>query len=189
MTVRWLGDGSAVCNGDADPSRTATYGPPKDGTAQKASIAAFFSLEPAPAPDNSPDGLRASIPTMATGTPPAVADTGAAGSNSNQFTGPAHTHASKARKQIATQGGASATYVWTYPVAFGVGIVPIVNAIVQVANGNTDLFNVQVIGAPTNTGCTFQISRVSAGLFGLLTGALGINTPVAVTLHMLALEP
>ena len=101
-----------------------------------------------------------------------------------------HTHASKARKQIVTLGAAANTYTWTYPAAFAAGVVPIVNAIVQVPNGNTDLFNVQIMGAPTNTQCTFQINRVSAGLLSLLLGALSINpTPVAATLHMLALEP
>ncbi|QDZ07459.1 hypothetical protein FPZ24_08175 [Sphingomonas panacisoli] len=85
---------------------------------------------------------------------------------------------------------AATTYAWTYPTAFGSGVVPIVSAIVQVPNGNTDLFNVQVMGTPTNTGCVFQINRVSAGLLSLLLGALSINpTPVAATLHMLALEP
>jgi hypothetical protein len=58
------------------------------------------------------------------------------------------------------------------------------------AAGTTDLFNVQLIGVPTNTKCTFQINRVSSGLLSLLTGALSINpTAVPVTLHLIALEP
>lgn len=86
-------------------------------------------------------------------------------------------------------GSAASTYTWIYPTAFAAGVVPICSAIVQVPNGTTDLFNVQVMGAPTNLQCVFQINRVSAGLFGLITGALGVNTPIASTLHMLALEP
>jgi hypothetical protein len=101
-----------------------------------------------------------------------------------------HTHASKARKQIVTMGSAASTYTWTYPTAFGTGVAPVVSAIVQVGAGNQDLFNVQIVGTPTNTQCTFQINRVSAGLLSLLLGALSINpTPVAATLHMIALEP
>lgn len=133
--------------------------------------------------------VTSSIPTMASTAPPGVSDTGAAGAATMEFSGKGHTHASKARKQITTMGSAATTYAWTYPVAFSSGVTPIVSAIVQVPNGNTDLFNVQVMGTPTNTGCTFQITGVSAGLFGLLTGALGINTPIASTLHMIALEP
>lgn len=129
------------------------------------------------------------VPTMATSAPPGVSDNGAAGAATMEFAGRFHTHASKARKQIVTMGAASSTYSWTYPVAFGAGVTPICSAIVQVPNGTTDLYNVQVMGTPSNTGCVFQINRVSAGLFGLLTGALGINTPVAATLHMIALEP
>lgn len=135
-----------------------------------------------------PDVL-ALVPVPATVAPPGVADAGALGSAVPYARGD-HTHASKARKQIATMSSAATTYAWTYPTAFAAGVAPIVSAIVQVPNGNTDLFNVQVMGVPTNTGCVFQINRVSAGLLALLTGALSINpTPIAATLHMLALEP
>lgn len=129
------------------------------------------------------------IPLPATAMPPGVSDAGAKGTDS-RYALADHTHASKARKQIVTMPSAAMTYAWTYPTPFANGVVPIVNAIVQVANGNTDLFNVQIMGTPTNTGCTFQINRVSAGLLALLLGALSLNpTPVAATLHMLALEP
>lgn len=129
------------------------------------------------------------IPQPATMTPIGVQDSSATGSAA-KYAREDHTHASKARKQIVTMGAAASTYVWTYPVAFAAGIVPVVSGIVQVASGNTDLFNVQIIGTPTNTQCTFQINRVSAGLLALLLGALSLNaTPVAATLHMIALEP
>ncbi len=128
-------------------------------------------------------------PSPATSAPPGVNDAGAQG-NILRYAMENHTHASKARKQIITMGSASSTYNWTYPTAFGSGVVPICLAIVQVPNGTTDLFNVQVMGTPTNTGCTFQINRVSAGLLALLLGALSLNpTPIAATLHMIALEP
>ena len=137
----------------------------------------------------SPGATIADIPKPATAMPPGVSDAGAVG-NQSPYARADHTHASKARKQIMAMPSASSTYAWTYPVAFAQGVVPIVSAIVQVAVGNADLYNVQVMGAPTNTGCVFQINRVSSGLLALLTGALSINpTPVAATLHMLALEP
>jgi hypothetical protein len=140
-----------------------------------------------------PDAVTlAQVPVMATTPPPGVSDTGTAGSETLEYAGKHHTHASKARKQIVTMGSAASTYTWVYPAPFAEGVIPIVNAIVQVPNGNTDLFNVQVIGAPTNTQCVFQINRVSmaSGPPGLTLLGIGINpTPIAATLHMLALEP
>ncbi len=129
------------------------------------------------------------VPQPATASPPGVADAGNKGTIP-RYALEDHTHASKARKQIVTMPSAASTYTWIYPTAFGAGVVPIVSAIVQVANGNTDLFNVQIMGTPTNTQCTFQINRVSSGLLLTLLGALSINpTPVAATLHCIALEP
>lgn len=133
---------------------------------------------------------KSDIPTAGTTVPPAVSDTGDLGTDPMKYALDNHTHASKARKQIRTQSSAASTYTWVYPTPFAAGVVPIVSAIVQVPNGTTDLFNVQVMGAPTNTQCVFQINRVSAGLLALLLGALSVNpTPIVSTLHMLALEP
>lgn len=143
-----------------------------------------------PAVDTASFARKADMPTPATSAPPSVADSSAKGTDESVYALANHTHASKARKQIRTQGAAASTYTWVYPVPFANGVVPVVTAIVQVPNGTTDLFNVQVMGAPTNTQCVFQINRVSAGLLALLLGALSLNsTPVVSTLHMIALEP
>lgn len=136
-----------------------------------------------------PDATTLGIPQPATTMPPGVSDVGSIGTDS-KYALANHTHASKARKQIVTMGSAASTYTWVYPTAFGNGVVPICSAIVQVSAGNQDLFNVQISGVPTNSQCTFQINRVSSGLLSLLLGALALNpTPVAATLHMIALEP
>lgn len=143
-----------------------------------------------PAVDTSSFARKDEMPTPATSAPPAVTDTGAQGAETGVYAKGDHTHASKARKQIRTQGTAASTYTWVYPTPFAAGVVPVVTAIVQVPNGTTDLFNVQVMGVPTNTQCVFQINRVSGGLLTLLLGALSINpTPIVSTLHMIALEP
>lgn len=140
-------------------------------------------------PGVSASQVQALVPQPATAMPPGVSDSGSLGT-SQKYALENHTHASKARKQIITMGSAASTYTWTYPTPFASGTVPIVSGIVQVPAGNTDLFNVQVLGTPTNTQCTFQINRVSAGLLGLLLGALSVNpTPIAATIHMIALEP
>lgn len=131
-----------------------------------------------------------SVPVPATSMPPGVADNGAQGTATSTFALADHTHASKARKAIKVMPSAATTYTWVYPTPFANGVVPVCNGIAQVPNGTTDLFNVQVMGQPTNTQAVFQINRVSSGLLSLLTGALSINpTPIAATLHLIALEP
>lgn len=133
---------------------------------------------------------KSEVPQPGTGSPTAVVDanSGVAGSDPTKYAPFMHTHPSKVRKGKATVN--TATFNWIYPTAFDPGVTPIVNAIAQVGVGNTDLFNVQVIGAPGNTSCQFQINRVSSGLLSLLLGALSINsTPASITLHMIALEP
>lgn len=129
------------------------------------------------------------IPQPATTMPVGVRDSGEVGLG-DKYAREDHTHASKARKQIKIMPTAATTYTWVYPTVFAAGVVPVLSGIVQVPTGTTDLFNVQVVGTPTNTQCVFQINRVSAGLLSLLTGALSINpTPIAATLHLIALEP
>jgi hypothetical protein len=133
--------------------------------------------------------IYAAIPTPATTPPPAVEVASVKGSDTTQYATANHTHASKTRRMISAIPAAS-TYTWTYPTPFAPGVVPMINGIAQVGVGNTDLYNIQVMGTPTNTSCVFQINRVSAGLLGILLGALSINpTPAAITLHMWAVEP
>jgi len=129
-------------------------------------------------------------PTPATMMPPGVADSGALGTDLS-YALANHTHASKARKGIASMGSTVGTYTWVYPTAFGVGVVPICNGIAQTAVGVTDLVNIQIEGAPTNTQCTFRVTRYSRSFLSLLgLDVLTFNSAsIPITLHMLALEP
>lgn len=137
------------------------------------------------------EGLAATIPVMAAAAPPGVSDSSAPGAATMEYSGKFHTHASKARKQRIT-GISTATYTWVYPTPFTAGVVPIIPSpcIEDPANSATDVYNAQIVGAPTATQCVVRITRQSSGLFGLITGALGINpTPATVNLHLVALEP
>jgi len=129
-------------------------------------------------------------PSPASAMPPGVSDAGALGNNTNQFALADHTHASKARKMIAAITNAT-TYTWTYPTAFGAGVVPICNGIAQTAAGVTDLINVQIQGVPTNTQCTFVITRYQQSLASLLgLTILSLNTGgFTGNLHLIAFEP
>lgn len=184
MAVKWLADGSMVCTGNADPNRTSTFSPPYCGTAQIASLIAFFSGDQIQPTDNSPEALRAAIPTAATSAPPAIMDSSLQGSVM-RYAMENHTHASKVRKQIVSSVS-TATYTWTYSSAFGSGVVPIVQGIVQdPSNTAVDSYNVQIIGTPTNTQAQFRIVRITTAL-----GILGLNaSPGTINLHLLALEP
>jgi len=140
-----------------------------------------------PAPDIS--ALQAAIPKPATTMPPGVSDAGAVGSQS-PYARADHTHASKARKQRMT-GVNTATFTWVYPTPFATGVVPICNGIAEdPADSALDSYNVQITGVPTNTQCVFRVKRQTAGLFGLLTGAIGFNpAPGTINVHCTALEP
>jgi len=128
-------------------------------------------------------------PQPAQAAPPGVTDTGAQGTI-NRYAMENHTHASKARKAIAPVTN-STTYTWTYPTAFGAGVVPICNGIAQTAAGVTDLINVQIQGVPTNTQCTFVITRYQQSLASLLgLTILSLNTGgFTGNLHLIAFEP
>lgn len=134
--------------------------------------------------------ITQNMPQPASSTPPGVADASSAGVAAPYARGD-HTHASKARKAIATIQSNVATFTWVYPPAFGAGVVPICNAIAQTPGGNTDLINVQIDGTPTNTQCVFRITRYSQSFLSLLgINILGVNSAaITITLHMLALEP
>lgn len=130
------------------------------------------------------------FPQPATSMPPGVADTGSVGMSDKRYALADHTHASKARKQRVT-GIKTSTYTWVYPTPFDAGVVPIPNAIAgDPSNNANDCYNVQIVGTPSNTQCTFRIVRQSTGLLSLLIGALSINpTPGTVDLYCTALEP
>lgn len=46
ISIAYQANGSVVCNGGVDPSRTATFPGPKNSAAQLANIAAFYAAEP-----------------------------------------------------------------------------------------------------------------------------------------------
>lgn len=131
------------------------------------------------------------VPTATSNMPMGIADVAAQGSDAMKFEPAGHVHPSKARKAIATVNTNVGTYTWTYPTAFGSGVVPRCSAIAQTSTGVLDLVNVQIEGDPTNTQCVFRIARYSRSFLSLLgLDILSFNTgAISVKLHMLAFEP
>lgn len=129
------------------------------------------------------------LPQPAAAMPPAVADASALGTV-QKFALENHTHASKARK-VRVQSAADGTITWTYATAFGAGVVPIVVAVAEVANGVTDVVNVQVVDTPTNTSCKLLVNRTNRSVVALigLTVLSVPSQPGATWVHAVALEP
>lgn len=97
------------------------------------------------------------------------------------------------RRAIITYGGAD--FTWTYPTAFPAGTVPIIAGLAvgptTGAQANT-LFNVQLVGDPTNTSCKIRVNNVPAStisLLGLTTITLFQQAPSGIKVHLLAYLP
>lgn len=133
--------------------------------------------------------VQALLPQPASTTPPSVADVGARGVSA-RFALADHTHASKVRK-VRMQSAANGSLSWTFDPPFTDGVTPIVLAVAEVASGNTDLVNVQVVGAPTSTGCQLLVNRANRSVAALLSlTILSIPASPGVTMvHAVALEP
>jgi len=129
------------------------------------------------------------MPQPATSQPPGVSDTGSLGSI-QRFALENHTHASKARK-TRVQSAADGSLTWTYSTPFGAGVVPIIVAVAEVATGVTDVVNVQVVDAPTNTQCKLLVTRTNRSTVALLgLTILSLPAQPGVTwVHAVALEP
>lgn len=130
------------------------------------------------------------IPQPATNAPPSVSDSGSAGNVSTRFAMENHTHASKARKD-RLQTAADGTLTWTYSTPFGAGVVPRICAVAEVASGVTDVYNVQLVGTPSNTSAQLLVNRLQKSVASLLSlTVLSVPSSPGVTwLHLLALEP
>lgn len=121
--------------------------------------------------------------------PMGVSDASGAAGAAAPYSRSDHTHASKVRKQRVPCS--ASTLTWTYPTPFASGIVPIVNGFAETASGVTSLVNVQLDGAPTNTSCTFRITRYDqsvAALLGLTILSANV-TPLSIFIHATAGEP
>jgi hypothetical protein len=138
----------------------------------------------------SADGVSYPPPVAATVAPPGVNEAGAVGTAS-PYARSDHTHASKVRKGATALQSNVVTYTWVYPTPFGSGVVPVCSGIAQTASGVTDLVNIQIEGAPTNTQCIFRVTRYSQSFLSLLgLNVLTFNSgAISITLHMVALEP
>lgn len=126
-------------------------------------------------------------PTPSTIMPPAVGDDGAVGTVDTMFALANHTHASQVRRAKVTTA-ANGSYTWTYSPPFAAGVTPSVFGVVESAGGNTDVFDLKLVGSATNTQASILVSRSQASLISLL-GITLLQVPAAVgaqTVHLVA---
>jgi hypothetical protein len=94
------------------------------------------------------------------------------------------------RRAILTYAGADLT--WTYPTAFASGVVPVIKAVAAPPAASNSLFNVQLVGDPTNVSCKFRINSIPAAtisLGGLLSLTLFQQSVAGVKIHAEASAP
>lgn len=140
---------------------------------------------------NAAAAAQAAIPTASTTLPPAVTDTGSTGTMTMVYALANHTHASKARKVIATSA-ADGSYTFSYSAAPFTN-PPVCTAVAEVAVGVTDVVNVQIVGTPTTTSATFLVNRAqrSTQILNLVSiTLLSIpSSPGATKIHAICIEP
>lgn len=84
------------------------------------------------------------------------------------------------------QTNGTGDYTWSYPNAYGSGIVPIISVVPE--GGSSVPLNVQIVGTPTNTSCTFKVlSLPSTSVLSIVV--LGAPTGTQAYLHMTAIAP
>lgn len=104
--------------------------------------------------------------------------------------GPAGTPGTVEQRAVVTTAS-DGTYTWVYPSAYGAGVVPVVTSVAQATAGSTDVINVQLDGAPTNTQAKFRVTRTQQSVVALLgLTILSVpSSPGATQLHVTARSP
>lgn len=122
-------------------------------------------------------------PTGPQGVPGATGASGSIGAQGNPGI-----DAEQPRREILTYAGVDLT--WTYPSAFTSGVVPVISGIA--ASTGTALYNVQIVGTPTNISCVLRVNSIptaSVSLVGLLSLTLFQQAPTGVKIHVTARTP
>lgn len=94
-------------------------------------------------------------------------------------------------RAVRATTNASGVYTWTYATPFAPGVVPVIQAMAEGPNpAGTTVVNCQLVGTPTNTQCTIQVTRTAATVVALLgLTILSVGASVATVVHITASEP
>jgi len=130
-------------------------------------------------------GVQSSMPSPASSEPAPIAVSPAVGAAS-PYARADHVHASKVRR-ARLPCAADGTLTWTYSTPFDVGVVPQIQAIVETAQGVTDVLNAQIEGTPTNTSCQIRITRTQRSVVALI-GLTILSIPGSVGVQQVHLS-
>jgi hypothetical protein len=94
----------------------------------------------------------------------------------------------KASQTLRTNTTAGGTYTWTYPVAWGAGVVPVCQVTAENAAASTDIVNAQMDGPATNTQAKVKITRTSVVTI-LSINVLGLAANTATPINITCFTP
>lgn len=129
--------------------------------------------------------------TGSSGSAGSAGATGPAGATgATGATGAAGTNATITQGTVGAVTGGSGRYTWTYPVAYGAGVVPVIEVAAVKPSGATASHNAQIYTDPTNTSVTVEVQVVPNAITGIL-GLIGITSPAAngTKVHITARAP
>lgn len=95
------------------------------------------------------------------------------------------------QRAVVTVAGGAGRVTWTYPAAYGSGIVPVVQAVAVKPTGSTTVsYNTAIWGDPTNTSVTIEVASINNSITGVLA-LIGIATPApnGTKVHIIAKAP
>lgn len=95
-------------------------------------------------------------------------------------------------QRTITTVGSNGRVTWTYPVAYGSGVVPVIQANCVKPTSSTAAYNVQIYGDPTNTSVTIEVTQVPQnGTIGVLGSLLSLVSPApsGTKVHIVAKAP
>jgi len=93
----------------------------------------------------------------------------------------------QAIQRIRVQTNSTGDYTWTYPVAYGSGVIPIISAVSESASSTVPQ-GVQIVGVPTNTSATFKVINLpSTSVLSIVV--LGAPTAAQAYIHLTAVAP
>lgn len=93
-------------------------------------------------------------------------------------------------QELRIQTAVNGSYTWTYPVPYDAGVVPVIEVVAEGPNpaGGT-VVNAQLVGPPTNTGCTIQVTRSTTTIQVLGINVLSLAAATATFVHITARAP
>lgn len=88
-------------------------------------------------------------------------------------------------QRTRVQTNSSGAYTWTFPSAYGVGVIPVIS--LDIEDGTAAIWNSQVT-AVSNTSATIQLTK-STAVTVLGISVLGVAATPQAYVHLTAIEP